>query len=65
MVKKLPKLLSTTVVFPKEYDLDKQIRKSIQESNTSMDSFPRMDIGKIVGLYMAYSKLEEELREEK
>ncbi len=58
-MKTLPRLLSTTIVFPNEYDLDAQIRESIKESNTALNPYMPMDIGKVVGLYIAYKKLQE------
>lgn len=58
-MKALPRLQSTTVVFPSEYDLDAQLRRTIKQSNITMDAFPKMDIGKIVGLYIAYKRLQE------
>lgn len=62
-MKALPRLFSTTIAFPNEYDLDDQIRRTIKQSNMTMDAFPKMDIGKMVGLYIEYMRLKESSHE--
>lgn len=51
----MPNLLYTTVVYPKEYDLDEQVKQAIDISNKQQDCYILIDVGKLVGLYNAYS----------
>ena len=54
---KVPKSLQprfTTVVSPDEYDLDLEIRAMVEEANQQESYSIPMDVGKVVGLYLAY-----------
>ena len=53
----------TAVVPPEEYDIEKEIRQAVRLANVSdgRDSiFVIADIGKLVGLYIAYKEVCEE-----
>jgi hypothetical protein len=55
-------LKTTTVVRPNEYDIDKEINQLISVANKANDWTVNFDIGKLVGLYLAWKDATNEQR---
>jgi hypothetical protein len=60
--KLLPK--NTTIVFPNDYrngiaDIEKQLERMVKEANKSGEYTAIVDIGKLIGLFLAYKELAE------
>ena len=47
-------LKTTTVIRPDEYDIEKEINQLIDDANKANDWIVNYDIGKLVGLYLAW-----------
>ena len=47
----------TTVVDPSEYDIEKQMRRMVRLANQKKEQFTSMDVGKVIGLYLAWKEL--------
>jgi hypothetical protein len=44
--------LATTIVDPSEYNIEEMMIRMVKRSNTNMECYTAMDIGKIIGLYI-------------
>ena len=52
----------TTVVSPDEYDIEAQMRKAVRYHNKEdHTAWVPMDIGKVIGLYLAYKSMKERM----
>jgi len=48
-----------TVVDPSEYDIEKQMQQLVRDHNRTKEMWMPVDVGKVVGLYMAWRELKE------
>lgn len=51
------KLNTSTIVYPSEYDVEEQIARIVKLSNQQGTPFLPLDVGKVVGLYIAWDRL--------
>lgn len=51
----------SSVVSPTEYDIEVQMKGMVMRSNENKECFSTMDVGKVVGLYLAYKSMKERM----
>jgi hypothetical protein len=46
-----------TVVMPQEYNIEAQMKRAVRLANLQRQAYIPFDVGKLVGLYLAYKEL--------
>lgn len=52
-----------TVVDPSEYDIEDDMKEMVKLANERKTLYILLDVGKILGLYLAYKELKEDIKD--